>query len=1262
MVRVLAFLLMLLPCAALAQDDRGVLTAFLEDNLSGDGRKVTVTGFAGALSSRATVEDISIADANGVWLSLRGVVLDWNRAALFSGRVEVNTLTAREIELSRLPVSEGADAPSPEAAEFRLPDLPVSVQIGELAADRIILGAAVMGQPVEATLQGAMTLEGGAGNTRLALLRTDGVRGEITLDSTYSNITRVLTLGFALDEGADGVATTLLGLPGAPALRLVVAGDGPIDDYAADITLASDGQDRLAGRVTVKADAGGRGFKADLSGDVRPLLAPEYHAFFGSDVALLAEGRRAVSGALDLTALRLTAAELALRGRVRLAADGLPEMLDIDLDLSARDGTPVLLPVAGPPSRVGSARLRVEFDQADGAGWRTAGEVLGLAREDVTIDRLGLTGSGRISRGTAGAQVVGGSLRFAAEGLLPSDPALAMALGSQVSGQTKFDWRAGAPLRLSALELTGQGYVASGALRLDGLAVVGAISAQLVDLARLSGLAGRDLGGAGAVEWEGSVSPLGGAFDGVARIAGQDITVDVPELDGLLRGQSTIRLSAARGPDGTLIRSLDIAASSLTAQVRGWLRTGGSDLTADLAFADLAVMGNGYGGALRAQAVLAQADGVDRVQMTGTATDLTVGIPEVDGALRGAVALEATANRRAGIITLDQLTVNGDAVQATAKGSLSDAARDLSLGVSLPRLSALGPRYGGSLQADVTYASVNGTETITLGGQGRDLTLGQAEVDRVLRGQSRVLVGVTREKGAVRLDRLELDNPQLTARAQADGAPGRVRLTGRLADLTLVVPGIAGPVTLDGSVAEAADGFGLDVAIKGPGGIVAQTSGSVAGDFGAVNLRLAGAADTALANAFLGGVSLRGPVRFDLAVNGRPVLSSVSGRVTVSDTRVALADPPFALQAVAGAVDLGGGRAMLDLRAGLVTGGTLSVAGPVGLSAPFAGDLTVTLDGVVLRDPDLYETTASGQVTVNGPLAGGAMIAGRVRMSETELRIPSTGLGGTAAIPDLRHVNEPAAVRTTRARAGLLAVAGAPGRAVRPYGLDLTIDAPARVFVRGRGLDAELGGALRLTGSTANIIPSGGLDLIRGRLDLLGKRFAFTEGTLRMEGSFMPVIRLLAMTDTEDGQAGVLIDGPADAPVISFLSTPKLPQEEVVARLLFGRSLTSLTAFQAAQLASAVATLTGKGGAGVVDRLRRSFGLDDLDVSTDADGTAALRAGKYISDKIYADVTLGSEGKTDVSINLDVSKRVTVRGRASSDGSTGIGVYYEKDY
>jgi translocation and assembly module TamB len=279
------------------------------------------------------------------------------------------------------------------------------------------------------------------------------------------------------------------------------------------------------------------------------------------------------------------------------------------------------------------------------------------------------------------------------------------------------------------------------------------------------------------------------------------------------------------------------------------------------------------------------------------------------------------------------------------------------------------------------------------------------------------------------------------------------------------------------------------------------------------------------------------------------------------------------------------------------------------------------------------------------------------------MRIPSTGLGGAAAIPDLRHIGEPAAVHRTRARAGLLdsqaAGSAGPGRA---FPLDVTISAPNRVFIRGRGLDAELGGAFRITGSTANVVPSGGLELIRGRLDLLGKRFSFSEGQMQMEGSLIPTIRLVATTDTVDGTASVVVDGPADAPGIHFLSSPELPEEEVVARLLFGRGLTTLTPIQAAQLASAVATLTGKGGSGVVDRLRKSFGLDDFDVTSTENGGAAVKAGKYLSDNIYVDLTLGSSQDSEVSINLDLSPSVTVRGRTSAAGNTGVGIHFERDY
>ena len=131
---------------------------------------------------------------------------------------------------------------------------------------------------------------------------------------------------------------------------------------------------------------------------------------------------------------------------------------------------------------------------------------------------------------------------------------------------------------------------------------------------------------------------------------------------------------------------------------------------------------------------------------------------------------------------------------------------------------------------------------------------------------------------------------------------------------------------------------------------------------------------------------------------------------------------------------------------------------------------------------------------------------------------------------------------------------------------------------------------------------------------------------------------------------------------MSFVSTPPLPEEEVVARLLFGRGLGSLSVFQAAQLASAVATLAGKGGEGLVGRLRSEFGLDDLDISGGADGTVAVKAGKYLSENLYSDVTLGADGKSAISLNLDVPPGVTLKSSVASDGRSSVGVFLERDY
>lgn len=149
----------LLPPVAWAQDDDdgGFLTRTIEDALSGAGREVNIEGFRGALSSEATFERMTIADAQGIWLTLEDVALNWRRLALVRGRLEVNSLSAASLEITRLPEAgeeEEVEAPTAEAEPFslQLPELPVSINIAAFEVAEIDLGAPVIGEPVRLNL------------------------------------------------------------------------------------------------------------------------------------------------------------------------------------------------------------------------------------------------------------------------------------------------------------------------------------------------------------------------------------------------------------------------------------------------------------------------------------------------------------------------------------------------------------------------------------------------------------------------------------------------------------------------------------------------------------------------------------------------------------------------------------------------------------------------------------------------------------------------------------------------------------------------------------------------------------------------------------------------------------------------------------------------------------------------------------------------------------------------------------------------------
>ncbi|WP_410219517.1 translocation/assembly module TamB domain-containing protein [Paracoccus sp. (in: a-proteobacteria)] len=1481
-----------LPLAVLAQsaaelsqeieDDRGFLTGLLERNLSGAGRQVVIDGFQGALSSRATFDEIRIADDEGVWLTLRNGAIQWNRSALLRRRIEIAELSAAEILLPRVPQGQEG-AVQAEAPVFALPELPVSLNIEQIRADRVALGEPVIGVEAALKVAGGLSLEGGEGTAQLTIDRLDGPRGQFILDTGYSNETQVLRLNLGLDEAADGILANLVNIHERPALTAQISGEGEIRNFAADIRLATNGQPRISGQVSASSREGedgtpGTGFRFALGGDVASLLRPQDRAFFGRDTQLLAEGWRAETGRLEIPQLDIRTEALRIAGTLTTNDQSAPQRAQLLVTLgrdAEAEQVPVPLPFAGEDTTVESGRLSLDYDAAEGQGWTLDGRVGSLNLGDVSLGALDLDGGGEVVLSEGALSEVNGGIEFAVRDLAFADPGMAQAVGDQIQGSTRFNFAPGNAVDITGLTVQGSDYGLDGNFLISGLSSGITVSvdanARYADLSRLSTIAGRPLTGAADASAVGYYTVLNRSFDIDAQVNGTDITLDQPQLDRLLDGRSTISLDARRDEIGIEIEELTINASRLTAEAQGLISSLSSDLRARVSMPSLEDADPDFGGALEAEAVLNGPQGQRRLTVSGEAEDLRIGIealdkalrgqtnltvvaaetgkgyqldnfqlsnpqlnamatgsfapgaldavaefgvadlsdirPDwsggfegratlseedgarivdvsgqgqnlslgqtgVDGALTGTTRLAVRASERDGVITIQQGQLVNEQLEAVVQGTYGEGVTDITADLNVASLAPFGPGWSGALQAQGSFREAgDGVRRLEVTGTGRDLSLGQAQVDGALAGETRLAVTGTEENGVFTIQTAQVENPRLSATATgrvgagatdvtaqvdagdlrflgngiagtlnaearliddgtarrieasgtanglslgqpridpvlagqttfdvaasqgsegisvqrlqvrnpqlqvtADGAPASgINVDARLANLGVLVPEFPGPVNVTGTVREEGANFAVDLRAAAPGSTNLRIAGTAARDGSTTDLSINGSADSALANATLRTRSISGPLAIDLRLQGAPSVQALSGQVRLQNGQ--LADPALGLrlEQIDVAAAFQNGRIQVDGAANVASGGRVTLSGPVDLSNG-AVDIGIVLAEVVLRDPNLYQTSLTGNVRFSGSSATGQVISGDIDLGETEIRIPSTGLGGARAIPDITHVgSQRPPVRATRARAGL---EGYPSQAAQEAGLagppatppndpprlDLTINAPNRVFIRGRGIDAELGGGFRIQGTPRDVVPIGNLELIRGRVDLLGNRFNLTEGLVELQGSLIPVIRLVAETERDGITTRIIIDGEVRDPQITFESSPELPQEEVLSQLLFGRGLDRISPLQAAQLANAIAVLAGRGGDGIIGNLRESAGLDDLDLTTDDDGNIELRAGRYLSENVYTDVAVGEGGRSTINLNLDITQSLRARGSVGSDGSSSIGVFFERDY
>ena len=620
----LLILIMLVSWPAVAQDaaeqEKSAFLTWVEDKISTDNRRIEITGIDGALSSNASIAQITVADREGVWLTLEDVSIIWTRSALLTGRLVIDELKAGRIEMARQPLPD-ASLPTPESSAFALPELPVSISIGKLEAPSVILGQPAFGQAAELSLAGFVQLADGSLDTKLDITRKDGPGGRMALAAAFANSTRQLTLDLDLKEPQNGVLANMLDIEGKPAIDLTVKGDAPLSDFKADVKLNAGATAALAGTVELAEQGRDLAVKAAFAGPVGILVPENLRSFFGPETRLSLSGMAPEAGGFRLDTLALSGGPLDLEGSGEVLADGFLRRLKLDGSLRSANGEPVTLPVAGGDTKLSAATLALSYgDVADGQ-WSGRINAEGFASPGFDADRLLVDMGGQVTAlDDSASRRVTFSSRTIIGGIEARRADVTRALGDQVAMDFNGTYAAGRPLEIAKLEIDGAALLARLTGTVDDGTFDGDIALRTDSLAPLSGFAGYELAGSADFTAKGTIGLLSGAFDLALDGKAENVTTGDTGLDRLLAGVTRISGALERDETGFSARAFRFGNDQAVVSADGRFSSQDADFRLDGNLSDLALVDERLSGPFTLAGRLDGQNGV-------IATDLSLSVP-----------------------------------------------------------------------------------------------------------------------------------------------------------------------------------------------------------------------------------------------------------------------------------------------------------------------------------------------------------------------------------------------------------------------------------------------------------------------------------------------------------------------------------------------------------------------------------------------------------------------------------------------------------
>ncbi len=1265
---------------------------------------VKLTGLGGSFPTQLTLRELQLIDPHGAWLTAADVSLTWSPSALLKRRIQIDTLKVALLQVDRAPFSAsqgGGNASTPH------------IEVGELAIARVALGAPLVGTAATLSLQGNLRLRSlDDADANVVAHRLNG-SGDYTLHLRFD--ARRMDGSLALNEPADGPLEHLLTVPGLGALAATVTLAGPRDAELVDVELKAGGlQASLKGTVDVTHRSAQLGYsvnaramtpRADLSWDDMtghgswhgPLSSPAVDGVFDvhrlrvpgqiriaslSATATAGQGRlgmHAVVGGLEIPGSEpLLLAKTAVQVDAALRLDSATRPLDLTathplfaLQVHSDDVMPAAGPLAGtlelklpdlaPLARFasqdvrGSAALKAHVAHrqdgdavsVDGTAELTGGDAAWIR---VVGPRVGLRLAGSLSASQLNVdnlRIAGRTLVLAAAGKADRPPSSHGGFIENLQAHWQFD----------ASDLAALSSDVAGNLKMTGR-LGGSLTALTADADVIAQLSVR---GSPSGRVDGSLHALGlpGKPSGTIRAHGR--------LDG-----APLELNAAleRGGENTL-RILIPQANWKSAHLEG-------DLTTDAAF------GGGRGQLNLRIAQLGDFDRLLGISLAGSAAGKVGFVPaqgrpltqlnlDVENVVFGQFAGNLHLQGRGPPNALGlQLTADLPLLQGSPAKLAADAVLDVDARVL--RLQS------GRMDYRSETAKLLAPAVLSFGSGVRvdDLKIGMREAVIELLGQVSPTLELDAAARQIKPDLVNAFVPGLLAGGILEG---HARLKGSAANPVGTVQldakgirfaddaAIGLPAADVRARAQLADGT-ASIDAKLTAGTASQLTAAGSVPFavnGALNIKIDGHVDVGLVNPFLEarGLHAAGELTANAAVTGSTTAPSVGGSLTLAHG--SLRDYGRGVNLTDLSAELTGKNGTLQIESFKATAGpgTIDMNGSVGvLQRGMPVNLIITAKNAQPLATTLITANLDSDIHVTGTARERLDVTGTIDVNRATIGIPDS----FPPEVDVLDVHR-------RGKTGVAPAAAKP----LVIGIDIAIQARQQILVQGRGLDAEMGSPnpLRLSGTSAAPVVSGGLDLLRGSFTLAGNKLTFSEGRVSFDGVGLqkkidPTLDFTAATTLGSSTATLRITGVADAPIIALSSSSGLQQDEIMAQLLFGESGSQLSALQLAQVGAALATLSGVGGSGSspLDKLQKSLGLDRLSVGTNTTTTAtgapetsgaAIQAGRYVSKRVYIEGRQTTTGTSQVQVDVDLTKHLKLQTRLGNGTATTQGTTPEND-